>query len=69
MTRRELKKMIREEWESHVTRDIDLLHTPLPEDREVILAKALLRYNIYLKDIPEQVVKGIFDAMDDYRNQ
>jgi hypothetical protein len=58
MKKSELQKIIREEI-------YRLTATPI-DDKTEILRKALQRYEIDLNKVPENIIKGAMDAMDQY---
>lgn len=58
MKKSELQKIIREEI-------YRLTATPI-DDKTEILRRALQRYEIDLNQVPESVIKGAMDAMDQY---
>ena len=58
MKKSELTKIIREEI-------YRLTATPI-DDKTEILRRALQRYEIDLNKVPENVIKGAMDAMDQY---
>lgn len=58
MKKSELTKIIREEI-------YRLTATPI-DDKTEILRRALQRYEIDLNQVPENVIKGAMDAMDQY---
>lgn len=58
MKKSELQKIIREEI-------YRLTATPI-DDKTEILRRALQRYEIDLNQVPESIIKGAMDAMDQY---